>query len=141
MVERRFRFSGESLLDRLGRLPPPRGYWVGFSGGADSTALLQALFELQDRLEAPLRAVHFDHGLQQGSKDWQARCRAFCEERDIPFHGECLDVRRGNRRSIEEEARNCRYRAVAELLGEEEMYLTAHHAEDQAETLFLNLMR
>ena len=141
MNARRQGFSTERLLESLARLPRPRRYRVGFSGGADSTALLQALFELQDRLEAPLRAVHFDHGLQQGSKDWQARCRTFCEERDIPFHGERLDVRSGNRRSIEEEARNCRYRAVAELLGEEEMYLTAHHAEDQAETLFLNLMR
>ncbi|MEE4292821.1 MAG: tRNA lysidine(34) synthetase TilS, partial [Xanthomonadales bacterium] len=141
MVERRFRFSGESLLDRLGRLPPPGAYWVGFSGGADSTALLQAMWELRERIDAPLRAVHFDHGLQQDSKDWQARCRAFCEERDIPYHSQRLDVRSGSRRSLEEEARNCRYRAVAELLGEREMYLTAHHAEDQAETLFLNLMR
>jgi tRNA(Ile)-lysidine synthase len=141
MVERRFRFSGESLLDRLGRLPPPGAYWVGFSGGADSTALLQAMWELRERIDAPLRAVHFDHGLQQDSKDWQARCRAFCEERDIPYHSQRLDVRSGSRRSLEEEARNCRYRAVAELLGESEMYLTAHHAEDQAETLFLNLMR
>ena len=43
--------------------------------------------------------------------------------------------------SIEEESRNCRYQAVTQLLGCDEIYLTAHHADDQAETLFLNLMR
>ena len=52
-----------------------------------------------------------------------------------------LEVTHSGKTSLEEEARNARYRAVAEILGEQEMYLTAHHAEDQAETLFLNLMR
>ena len=129
------------LLDNLGRLPHPFKYWVGFSGGADSTALLQVLHECRDQLHAPLHAIHFHHGLQPGAEDWQEHCRNFCAERDIPFISIRLEVTPGGKTSLEEEARNARYRAVAELLGEQEMYLTAHHAEDQAETLFLNLMR
>jgi tRNA(Ile)-lysidine synthase len=141
MKIRNWSFNGEYLLERLNRLPIPHRYWIGFSGGADSTALLQALHENSDRLQAPLHAVHFDHGLQGEAGNWCAHCRAFCREKRIPFHTEQLEINQQTRSSLEEEARNSRYLAVARILGENEMYLTAHHAEDQAETLFLNLMR
>ncbi len=134
-------FTTRLLLDRLARLPDTEKYWVGFSGGADSTALLQALYECRPRLEAPLQAVHFHHGLQDGADAWQSQCEAFCRERDIPFHSEKLEISQVGNSNLEEESRNGRYRAVGQLLGKGETYLTAHHAEDQAETLFLNLMR
>ena len=141
MNTRRQGFDGAVLLESLARLPRPRRYRVGFSGGADSTALLQALFECRDRLAAPLDAIHFHHGLHAAADDWLAHCEAFCRARDIPFHGERLDIPVGENDSPEEAARNARYRAAARLLQPEEMFLTAHHAQDQAETLFLNLMR
>lgn len=134
-------FGTEQLLVSLARLPLPRKYWIGFSGGADSTALLQALFECREQLQAPIHAVHFHHGLQSSADAWEAHCAAFCAERDIPYLSEKLDIDPSGKASLEEEARNCRYRAVGGILGKDEMYLTAHHAEDQAETLFLNLMR
>lgn len=134
------RLSSETVLAMLARLPTPRKYWIGFSGGADSTALLQALFEGRDRLAAPMHAVHFQHGLQDAAGSWQDHCRAFCDERDIPYQAIQLDIDTDSG-NLEEESRNSRYRAVARILGDDEMYLTAHHAEDQAETLFLNLMR
>lgn len=134
-------FDGNLLAERLVRLPTPPKYWVGFSGGADSTALLHALRELGDRLAAPLEAVHFDHGLQDGSADWAAHCSTFCRQRDLPFRSIQLEIRTDSPGSPEEEARNARYRAVENLLGDGDLYLTAHHAEDQAETLLLNLMR
>lgn len=134
-------FTGNNLLASLKRLPIPSRYWLGFSGGADSTALLLALYENAEQLPAPLHVVHFDHGLQQESGAWAAHCQEFCRERNIPFQLETLSIPRTSRNSLEEEARNKRYQATARILGEREMYLTAHHAEDQAETLFLNLMR
>jgi len=129
------------LLDSLARLPSPGKYWIGFSGGADSTALLQAIHECREHLKAPIQAIHFHHGLQDGADAWQDHCRLFCAERDIPFHSKKLEINFSGRSSPEETARNFRYRAVAQILGDKEIYLTAHHAEDQAETLFLNLMR
>ena len=134
------RLSSETVLAILAQLPAPRKYWVGFSGGADSTALLQALHECREELGAPVHAVHFHHGLQEAAGNWQVHCREFCEERNITFLAVqlAIDTDSGN---LEEESRNSRYRAVAGILGHDEMYLTAHHAEDQAETLFLNLMR
>jgi tRNA(Ile)-lysidine synthase len=136
-----FDFNSQHLLDSLARLPSPRKYWVGFSGGADSTALLQALHECREKLTVSIQSVHFHHGLQDAADAWQDHCRTFCAERDIPFLSKKLEISSSGRSSPEEAARNCRYRAVAEILGNNEMYLTAHHAEDQAETLFLNLMR
>lgn len=133
--------SVDRLLDSLSRLPTPGRYWIGFSGGADSTALLQAMHEGRDRLPAPLQALHFHHGLQQQADEWLEHCRSFCAERDIPYVAERLEIETGTRSSPEESSRNSRYRAVARLLGRGEMYLTAHHAEDLAETLFINLMR
>ena len=56
-------FNSEQLLASLARLPTPEKYWVGFSGGADSTALLQAMHECRTELPAPLHALHFHHGL------------------------------------------------------------------------------
>ncbi|NNK31699.1 MAG: tRNA lysidine(34) synthetase TilS [Xanthomonadales bacterium] len=134
-------FSSEAVLARLAQLPRPQKYWVGFSGGADSTALLQALHECRDELPAALHAIHFHHGLQESASDWPEHCAAFCQERDIPFQVESLEIETGGGTSLEEESRNARYRVVGRLLGHDEMYLTAHHAEDQAETLFLNLLR
>lgn len=134
-------FSGDFLLDSLRRLPSPQRYWVGFSGGADSTALLQALFECREALATPIQAVHFHHGLQAAAGDWQAHCEAFCRERDIPFQSVRLEIESGRQTSLEQESRNARYRSIGRLMGEGDVYLTAHHAEDQAETLLLNLMR
>jgi tRNA(Ile)-lysidine synthase len=134
-------FDSQHLLESLARLPAPEKYWIGFSGGADSTALLQAMHEVRANLPVPIHAVHFHHGLQDEADAWQEHCRTFCEERDISFLSERLEISGDGRASQEEEARNHRYRAVARVLGSQEMYLTAHHAEDQAETLFLNLLR
>jgi len=135
------RFKSKQVLASLLTLPTPEKYWVGFSGGADSTALLQALYECREKMAAPLHAVHFHHGLQESASAWQEHCRAFCQERGIPYLAIGLEIDVPGGTSQEEESRNCRYRAVADILGNDEMYLTAHHAEDQAETLFLNLMR
>jgi tRNA(Ile)-lysidine synthase len=134
-------FSSDLLLTYLARLPTPRKYWVGFSGGADSSALLHAMYECRGRLRAPMHAIHFHHGLQAEADAWQEHCLTFCAERDVPYRAMKLEIENNGKSSTEEAARDSRYCAVAALLDREEMYLTAHHAEDLAETLFLNLLR
>jgi tRNA(Ile)-lysidine synthase len=141
VTESKGSFSGDQLLETLARLPSPQTFWVGFSGGADSTALLAAMHELRPRFSPALRALHFHHGLQSEADQWLDHCVAFCAQREIPLTTEQLDIRADGRASLEEEARNCRYRSVERLIGQGDVYLTAHHADDQAETLFLNLMR
>jgi len=134
-------FDKGQLLQAMALLPRSRMYWVGFSGGADSTALLHALHELRDELIAPVHAIHFHHGLNPGADAWQEHCRKFCRQRHLNFTSLKLEIKRVSGSSIEEESRNLRYLAIGELLQTDDIYLTAHHADDQAETLFLNLMR
>ena len=57
---------------------------VAFSGGHDSTALLDALADLPPARARGLRALHVDHHLQAASADWARQALAFCTARDIP---------------------------------------------------------
>lgn len=113
---------------------------VGFSGGADSTALVLAL----NRLDIPFVAVHFEHGLRgtagQADCDW---CRTFCEQRGIPFRQQTLHVpeRRRSREGVEAAARRCRLEAWRELCGENDAVALGHHRDDELETFFLRVMR
>jgi len=134
-------FNSGELLSIIERLPKASGIWVGFSGGADSTALLHALHQVRDQLHAPLKAIHFHHGLQPDADSWLLHCREFCELRAIPFYHRSLNIAALAKNNYEEVARNFRYKAIADVLGPQEIYLTAHHSDDQAETVFLNLMR
>jgi len=135
------RFDTRQLLERLSLFPVPSRYWVGFSGGVDSTALLVGMDELRQHLAADFRAIHFNHGLQTAATEWQLHCSAFCDRRAIPFDVVKLDLDPAAGRSYEGEARQLRYASVRQLLGDREIYLTAHHADDNAETFILNLMR
>ena len=141
MTSRSGRFTPELLLDRLRRLPATSRYWVGFSGGADSTALLEALSEVQHELNAAIHAVHFNHGLQREADGWQTHCANYCKKKAILLKLQPLNFLVGKNNSVELQARQARYQAVSKLLNQGDIYLTAHHADDHAETLFLHLMR
>ena len=133
-------FSPGLLALRLEVLPRGGTYWVAFSGGPDSTALLQALTELQPPLQH-VRVVHVNHGMHPESGDWAEHCASFCAERGLELR--CLDVSPdpASGRGPEAEMRRLRYAAMAALLSGGDVLLTAHHSGDQAETLLLNLMR
>ena len=113
---------------------------VAYSGGLDSSALLHALAQIPDAAARGLRALHVDHGLHPDSAAWAAHCRTFAAALGI-----ALDIRRitvadaGTGR--EDAARRARYAACAEALQAGETLALAHHADDQAETILLKLLR
>lgn len=114
---------------------------AGFSGGADSTALLLILEEM-----APGRvtAVHLNHGLRgrDATRD-AAWCEAFCAARGIPFSSASLDVH-GRRRpgeSLEAAARRCRLEFWQERAGPDTVVALGHHIDDRLEDLLLRLVR
>ena len=135
------RFQPETLLPQLESLPVVTGYCVALSGGADSVALLCALVALRPRLRKPLRALHVHHGLQRQADEWAAFCRELCAKLDVPLEVIEITVERRQRESLEMAARRQRYNALAARLGGDEALLTAHHLDDQAETLLLHLFR
>jgi len=112
---------------------------VGFSGGQDSTCLLHALANAHRGLD--LLAVHVDHGLQPDSATAAQRARALADE--IGILCEVVDVEVLRSGSLEQAARVARYAALTEAAQRHRAnaIVVAHTADDQAETLLLNLLR
>lgn len=114
---------------------------VAFSGGRDSCVLLHALTVLRARHQFNLRALHFDHGIAAESAEWAAHCEAQCRAWGIDFTARRETVGKPPGASLEAHARRRRYRWFAQEVAAGETLLTAHHADDQAETVLLNLLR
>ncbi|HEY0768293.1 MAG TPA: tRNA lysidine(34) synthetase TilS [Steroidobacteraceae bacterium] len=136
-------FGPRSLSRRLAQLLPgfPEvAVCVEFSGGADSTALLAALARLK-RPPLKLRALHVDHRLHPHSSSWSAHCRRLAHALDVPLEVRTASIVRARGESLEAAARATRYRLLAAALGQDEALLTAHHEDDQLETVLLQLLR
>ncbi|MCC5794385.1 MAG: tRNA lysidine(34) synthetase TilS [Chromatiales bacterium] len=114
---------------------------VAFSGGRDSTVLLHALSVLREQQGFPLRALHVRHDLQPDAGNWAAHCARFCERLGLPFSCLPVHVPRDDGTGLEAAARRVRYAALAEALAADELLLTAHHRDDQVETLLMHLRR
>lgn len=112
-------------------------FLVAYSGGMDSHVLLHLCAEIK----LNIRAVYINHGLQQEADQWRQHCQSVCEKLKIHFESIEVDAKPVSGQSPEEAARNARYRALKENLSHREVLLTAHHQDDQAETLLLQLMR
>ncbi len=108
------------------------------SGGADSMALLWGMYLLRDKMEFSLEAAHFNHQLRGPESDRDAAFVAeFCDRFDIPLHLGTAPVERGEK-GLEAAAREARYAFFRTLPGK---IATAHTANDNAETLLLNMVR
>lgn len=135
------RFIPEALLRQLEPIAGSSGFCVAYSGGRDSHTLLHALSRIRDRLGGPLRAAHVNHQLQPDSACWARHCQAVCAELAIPLSVHAVDARATPGESPQAAARDARYDALREALAPDEVLLTAHHQDDQAETLLLQLLR
>ncbi|MES9899539.1 MAG: tRNA lysidine(34) synthetase TilS [Sedimenticola sp.] len=133
--------SAAALYELLKELPQPACYWIAYSGGRDSHVLLHAMASLSGRLTVPLRAIHINHGLQSDADDWERHCIATCKELGVPLETVRLALSPKKGESLEALAREARYRAILQLISEGDLLLTAHHQDDQAETLLLQLLR
>ncbi len=153
MIEQRaVRIPWPPLLHRVVKTVRARGLFepgqhllVAISGGPDSVALLLLLHRLVSRWRVRLTAVHFNYGLRGcESDDDQAFVMSLCESLRVPLHCVPLNARiRPKRVSLQAQARELRYQAMAELAEELDVDRIAvgHTADDQAETILLWMLR
>jgi len=112
---------------------------VGLSGGLDSVALLHALAEQADAFSLTLSALHVHHGLSRSADRWTEHCAALCDAWGVPLQVVRVTLDRQDPRGIESAARAARYEAYE--AADTEAVALAHHADDQAETVLLQLLR
>ena len=127
-----------TLIRKYRMVQPGDRVICAVSGGADSVALLWAMYLLKDKLEITLEAAHFNHGLRGEESDRdEAFVREFCQGYQIPCH-----VGRGavvsGKKGLEAAAREARYGFLKGLDGK---IATAHTADDNAETVLIHLVR
>jgi tRNA(Ile)-lysidine synthase len=112
---------------------------VGLSGGMDSVVLLHLLAELAPRHAWKLSAVHVHHGISPHADDWAAFCGRLCETHGVPFSVEHVDIKPVRHMGVEAAARHLRHAVLARQSAD--FVALAHHQDDQAETLLLQLLR
>ncbi|HEX2797615.1 MAG TPA: tRNA lysidine(34) synthetase TilS, partial [Immundisolibacter sp.] len=121
---------------------PPVTLRIAYSGGRDSHVLLHWLAGQRAAL-APhwLRAVHVEHGLHPDCARWAEHCTQVCAALQVPLDVRRVDARAQRGQSAEAAARAARYAALAADMQDGDLLLTAHHQDDQAETVLLALLR
>lgn len=140
------RFAGalEAALEPLpGSVRPPR-LCVGLSGGLDSSVLLAAAAEVFGTgalAVGAVRALHVDHALHVDSARWAEVSQALASTLGIPYQQVRVDAGAAPGESPEAAARAARYAAFRAQLVPGEVLLTAHHADDQLETVWLQWLR
>ena len=136
--------SGTVLDRRSGEAGPgsePGSWWVAFSGGVDSTVLLDAAARiLGEQAAQRLAAVHVNHGLHPDAGAWEEHCRAAAEGLGIRLEIRRVAVR-ADRDGIEAAARAARHAALRGAIPPGAPVLLAHHQDDQAETALLRILR
>ncbi|MGD2135544.1 MAG: tRNA lysidine(34) synthetase TilS [Gemmatimonadales bacterium] len=127
-------------LERSGLFPEPGLALLAVSGGGDSVALAFLLADLAPELDLDLAVGHVDHGIQRGSADVAREVERLAGRLGLPFHLERLRLGAG---TSETEARRARYRALRDMQrGIDARYLvTAHHADDQVETVLHRFLK
>jgi len=118
---------------------PPTQLAVAFSGGLDSTVLLHATIKAHGKKN--VHAFHVHHGIQKEADQWQAHCKAVAKK--FGCHFDTRNVKLNKQSNIESQARNLRYEALTQMCEAHKIQdlLLAHHLDDQAETVLIQLMR
>lgn len=116
-------------------------YSIAYSGGLDSHVLLHVCAELRKHYAIALKAVYINHGLSPNAAAWAAHCETVCRDLNIEYRSVNITIIAKPGDSPEAIARDGRYKAFVDCVNEDDVLLTAHHQDDQAETVLLQLMR
>ncbi len=130
----------ERVADTLTSIVPSgSSLLLGLSGGVDSVVLLHLLAQLSPRFSWHISALHVHHGISAHAGSWAAFCGELCAKYSIPLQIERVDITPLRDMGIEAAARQLRHAALARQ--KVDFIALAHHRDDQAETLLLQLLR
>jgi len=116
---------------------------VAFSGGSDSTALVHGISMLREKLNITLYAMHVNHNLRKESTKELGLIKEICIDLNVPvIYDEIPPSFWGDRSNMEQRARTKRYELFRKLgqLHEIKYVLTAHHLDDQVETILMRML-
>jgi tRNA(Ile)-lysidine synthase len=116
-------------------------YWIAYSGGLDSHVLLHVCAKLRLQYPIAFKVAYVNHGLSPNANVWAKHCEAVCSTLAMDFIVKDIKVVANSGDSLEALARELRYKAFSECFSANDVLLTAHHLDDQAETVLLQLMR
>ncbi|MCY4143178.1 MAG: tRNA lysidine(34) synthetase TilS [Gammaproteobacteria bacterium] len=114
---------------------PASRFWIAYSGGIDSTALLHASLEVYGRHRC--RAIHVNHGIHPDSGDWARHCSNVCRDLGVKLEVERVSLDPGN---VEMKARLQRYEEYLRYLSQGDIVATAHHSDDVVESLIWQIL-
>ncbi len=116
---------------------------IAYSGGLDSSVLLHLADAYAKANDIVLFAFHIHHGISPNADDWLAHCERECARLGIAFDARRITLANKDKSGTEEAARISRYAALGDLCRTHRvpLLLTAHHQDDQAETVLLQLLR
>lgn len=120
-----------------------RSIAIAYSGGLDSSALLHLARAYASSHDVTLFAFHIHHGISPNADDWLSHCEQQCGQLGIRFNTRRISLAARDRNGVEQAARLSRYAALGDLCRADQvpLLLTAHHQDDQAETVLLQLLR
>ncbi len=118
-------------------------FQIALSGGLDSVVLLHlfARYRAEIAPDLVISAHHINHGLSDNAAFWQDFCSLLCTELAVDFNCSAVKLVKAKRTSLEALAREKRYRCLTQSLRTNSYLVTAHHQDDQLETVLLALKR
>ena len=118
---------------------PHRKLILAFSGGIDSSVLLDCILKIKDKLGISIRTIHINHNLNNFSKHYQNHCKKIAEQKNIRHDN--YNVYVDNMNNLEEKCRELRYEELAKNCQKDEAIILGHHLDDQIETFLIRMFR
>ena len=123
----------------LDQVNHPKKIIVGYSGGLDSTVLLYSLTRIN--LNIPILAIHINHQQHHLSSEWEKFCINTAKVFGVKLISEKIQIEKKLGKATECEMRDHRYKVLRKYIEPNDWLMTAHHKNDQAETLLLSILR
>ncbi|MGS0743796.1 tRNA lysidine(34) synthetase TilS [Glaciimonas sp. GG7] len=138
IIQRAFSIFANSVVP-----PFPSSLAIAYSGGLDSSVLMTLAVNYAAVHQIKLYAFHVHHGISPNADLWLAHCAAECARLGVSSDARRIALGNTDKTGVEEAARNRRYAALGEMCRQHNvpLLLTAHHVDDQAETVLLQLLR